>query len=143
MLLARAQFFAVGFSFRERSALGCPITTKDGDQTGAFDERHHIFRRRRAPEEGAPNAQQDCKGELDEVPAVHDTMGEGGGNVIRGLAVRVFGVEFDMPRITRAAPMRTRVHPHIQHWKQANFSLFQEERGQAKGLPLTNRQPLG
>ena len=57
MLLARTLFFAVGLSHRECSALGCPISAKNGDKTGAFDKRHDIFCRGRTPEEGAPNAQ--------------------------------------------------------------------------------------
>ena len=67
-LLARAPLRAVASSCRHCGALGCPITTKDGDQTGAFDECHHIFGSRRTPEKSAPDPQQDRKGELDKIP---------------------------------------------------------------------------
>ena len=56
-LLALSLCRAGGSSCGDCSALGCLITTKDGDKTGAFDESDHIFGRRRTPEEGAPDPQ--------------------------------------------------------------------------------------
>lgn len=75
-LLIRGQWGVAG-PCTQCSALGRLITAKNGYDSRSFDYHYHIIGRRRTPDECAPNPQQYCKGELDEVP--EDTRAARGG----------------------------------------------------------------